>query len=834
VAIKDWWPFNLASPSSTRTVGNQPIAGVAAQEYGVSGTENFGGYIRKEDYNPDFDDWQKAVPIYDKMRRTDSMVRAMLQVIKLPLRGATWQCNPASDDPVDKKIADFCTNAIFDDDALEDSWDYVLRHILLMLDFGVSVLEKVWMVDPEGNYRFKRLAPRLPKTLREWHVNREGKLVALVQYAPVTHYTDRNDQGFQRVPRYGQSVSYQYLTIPADYLSVFCLDREGDNFQGNGLLRNIYRNWWFKDQAYHIMGVGLDRWGVGIPIAQLEEGHNLTAGDQEKLREILQQIRVNEKAFMVMPEHVKFLIEPTRGASGTEGQFGIAWIDHNDSQIARNVLASFLTMGRDPVGTLGFGSRLTDMFISSLNGIAKGISGDIKKQLVKPLCDFNFDMSNRQYPEPVCLDLEQIDLDALINVMAKLEGTVLTPQDDDEVVLRKILGLPPLKGSSKGKRGGSPQPPGGAPGGGAPPPPGHPGQPGVPAPPHPNAQGVTPPAHPFGAPPNPDAAHPFGSAEGIPHVMMRADDPPLKAGETADTPPAPATSDEGTVLPADANTTGVPTTSATAAGDTGKPAPAPSAPPADLAPDKPRAPGATAARGEAAQGATTAQIQSLQTAYDAMSPSEQAALNTGYSTAQTAGFDGSKQDFLVEQAALYRFAKDGDPRLKTWFSTKTLQALDASAARTLIDVAQTRLQDAATGDKAAKPPVLPTSGPVPPAPVATPATLDDPPEPTPETSSGYPTGATPDQGEALATAYDAMGAEEQELLTAGYANAQASGYTGTIGDFFIDQVALARFAPEGDARVQTLFNEDTLAALDAGPVKPLIDKAQARLQGGKA
>ena len=48
------------------------------------------------------------------------------------------------------------------------------------------------MVDTEGNYRFKRLAPRLPKTLREWHVNREGKLVALVQYAPVRRRTTRH------------------------------------------------------------------------------------------------------------------------------------------------------------------------------------------------------------------------------------------------------------------------------------------------------------------------------------------------------------------------------------------------------------------------------------------------------------------------------------------------------------------------------------------------------------------------------------------------------------------------------------------------------------------
>ena len=51
---------------------------------------------------------------------------------------------------------------------------------------------------------------------------------------------------------------------------------------------------------------------------------------------------------MVMPEHVKFSIEPSGGGQGTQSHFGIAWIDHNDAQIARNVLAGFLTMGRDP------------------------------------------------------------------------------------------------------------------------------------------------------------------------------------------------------------------------------------------------------------------------------------------------------------------------------------------------------------------------------------------------------------------------------------------------------------------------------------------------------
>jgi hypothetical protein len=460
MAFRDWvpdflrrdQPLGLKDLASIGELprGGRTIQGTSNQEFGASGTENFGGYIRKEDFNPELDDWQRSVAIYDKMRRTDSQIRAMLQVIKLPLRGATWTCQPPTTDPIDKRIADFCNAALFDDDAMEDSWDFTLRHILLQLDFGVSVLEKVWKVDEDGFYRFRRLAPRLPKTLREWHTNREGKLVAIVQYAPVPSSTMRMPSGAQRTPTYGTSVSYQYLTIPAEYAAVFTLEREGDNFEGYSLLRNIYRNYYFKDQAYHTLAVGLDRWGVGIPVAELEEGHTLLASDKETLQDILRSIRANERAYLVAPEHVRFKILP-EGSSGTGtlASFGIQWIEHNDSQIAQNVLAGFLTMGHDPHGTLGFGSRLTDMFISSLFGIAAGINGDLKKQIIKPLCDLNFDMSRRQYPTPVCLDLEETNLSSLLDTLAKLTGTTITAQDEDEDVLRKMLGLPPLNEKNK-------------------------------------------------------------------------------------------------------------------------------------------------------------------------------------------------------------------------------------------------------------------------------------------------------------------------------------------------------------------------------------------------
>jgi len=495
-------------PATSPTIANDGVPPhvhpiTRGAEFGASGTENFGGYIRREDYNPELDNFVTAVRIYDKMRMGDAQIRAMLSVIKLPLRGATWTCLPPTDgDNVDQAIADFCNHALFEDDAMESSWDSTLRHILLQLDFGFSVLEKVWKVDDEGAYRLLRLAPRLPKTIRMWHVDRNGRLKAVVQYAPVPVSTSYPAAGSGRmlpgggqrdVPlsgiypgvanaspvHYGTAVSFQYLEIPAEYCLVCTLEREGDNYQGRSLLRPIYRNFYFKDQAYHQEGVRLDRWGVGIPVAQLEEGHTLNQQDLDALVEVLKAVRANERAYLIAPPHVTYDLLPKTG-SATAGSGASQWIDHHDQQIARNVLAGFLTMGQDPHGTLGFGSRLTDMFVSSLNGVAAGISADLKHQVVKQLCYLNFDMTKRKYPRVTCRDLERVDLQNLVTTLATLSRSAspgksgqqqpqapgqtqegaqeaaeksawLTPDDETEKLLRKLLDLPPMEESETRK-----------------------------------------------------------------------------------------------------------------------------------------------------------------------------------------------------------------------------------------------------------------------------------------------------------------------------------------------------------------------------------------------
>lgn len=412
------WRNDVASLDDLANVG-----ATRPTEFGASGTENYGGKIYGEDYNRDLDGTD-AIKKYDEMRRGDAQVKATLQVIKLPLRSATWQAiPPESGDESDRAIADYVNACLFDDDAMSVSWDDCLRHILLQLEFGFSVLEKVWTVDEEGRYRFYRLAPRLPKTIAEWRVNPHGELESIVQYAP----------------RGGQ---WGYLSIPADYAAVFTLDKEGDNYNGISVLRSAYKHWYFKEQAYRLDAVRLDRYGVGIPRAKV--GPTVTKNDLDAIEKVLKGMRSHERAYLIEREGITFDILVPNANGGASG--ALPSIQHHDQAIARNILAGFLTRegGGDSLG----GSRtktLADMFANALRGVANGIAGDLKRQVVKALCDMNFVMQGRQYPTVQATDLMKVDVQSLGGILNSLKGAeFITPDDDIESLLRKLLDLPPL------------------------------------------------------------------------------------------------------------------------------------------------------------------------------------------------------------------------------------------------------------------------------------------------------------------------------------------------------------------------------------------------------
>lgn len=422
----------VGSPLAERLVAR--LAGPSrppVEERGATGTPNFGGFIVGEDYNPSLDG-QRGMQVYDEMRRSDGQVKAVLLVVKLPLKGATWRIDaPKSATGREQEIADWVHGALFETGAMETPWQYVLNHLLMKLEFGVSVLEKVWTVADDGSWRLRKLAPRLPFTLEEWIEDEHGNLVTIVQRA-------------------WKRGAFARLELPRPTCVVSVHDQEGGNWFGSSILRPAYPHWFWKTQLYRIDAVKHDRWGVGIPEAVLDKDQTFSTDELSAIDRVLKGLRAHEKGYLRHSSKWELKIRTPEG-SGSASSDLMASVDHHNAMIARSILAGFLSQGEQPHGSFGLGSRLTDFFTNALESVADDTCEDVNTQVVRPLCDLNFPMADVRYPKLTVSNLSDIDMKELASTLQTL-GRHVTPDDDLEDVLRSMMNLPPLPKTLRGRR----------------------------------------------------------------------------------------------------------------------------------------------------------------------------------------------------------------------------------------------------------------------------------------------------------------------------------------------------------------------------------------------
>ncbi|MFW6173746.1 MAG: phage portal protein family protein, partial [Elusimicrobiota bacterium] len=383
------------------------------KEVGSTGISNYQGYI-DEDYNNKLSG-VNAMSVYDQMRKSDAIIGASLSVCKMPILGANWYVEPASEDKADKEIADFIEKNL--KSLPEDDWQDFLRQALLMLDFGVMVFEEVYQtIEWNGQTKIgvKKLAPRMPSSIQRWQTEdgEEG----------ITQFT--ND--------------FKTVSIPMDKLLVFVLNKEGDNWWGRSMLRRVYKNWFIKNRLDKMDAIGLERQSIGVPKITLPASHS---DDDEKTAEkIAKNLRASEKSFVVLPSpewEAEFM--QMGGKSIREPHKSIK---RQDEEILLNCLAQFLLLGtNESSGSYSLSQTHSNVFFLSLKSIAEKIANVINDNLIKDLVNFNFEV--KEYPKLKFDKLEEVNIEQFSNAVAKLSGArVLSPDDGIERRVREILNFP--------------------------------------------------------------------------------------------------------------------------------------------------------------------------------------------------------------------------------------------------------------------------------------------------------------------------------------------------------------------------------------------------------
>lgn len=395
-------------------------------EAGATGQSQYGGIILRE-YNQELMP-PRSYEIYDKMRKGDGKVRAILRIVKSPLLAAQWFWEAPQNPSTEEQDAT---------ELVEWAWEnmsrtpiQILWEALLMMDFGFYAFEKVfeyasWTPTRGGAHgrqvvKWKKWGPRHPVTITDWLYDPNGGVEG------ITHEKNNAD-----------AVGIERVNIPVEKLLIFTLDEEAGDPTGISILRSAYKHWYYKENLYKVDAIQKERHGIGIPDIVLPP--NYSASDKDLADELAKNLRSNEKAFVVRPPGFEV------GFLELQGQpvDVLASAGHHDLMIAATVLAQFLNLGSTDTGSRSVSEAHQEIFLKSLRYIADIICGVINKFAVKELVDFNFRGITR-YPKLRVRRIgENADFRALSVALRNLvEPGVLTPDGDLEQFVRRVMDLP--------------------------------------------------------------------------------------------------------------------------------------------------------------------------------------------------------------------------------------------------------------------------------------------------------------------------------------------------------------------------------------------------------
>jgi hypothetical protein len=351
---------------------------------------------------------------YDRMRRSDGTVRGTLRQLKTPVLGARWFIEPASNSEQDKRIAEYVHRCLYD--YMSISFTQVLTEALMMAEFGYFMFEKVYdirMINGQPRVVWRKLAPRHPMDVKQWHYDSKG--------------------GPSYVEMYGPNGSIDDVKIPIEKLLVFTFDREANNMIGISVLRSAYKHWYYKEQLYKIDAIQKERHGIGIPVIHLPPG--FSNGDRKAANELGRNLRTNERAHVVLPPNWDLIFAKIEG----QPVDAMVSIEHHDAKIRSNILADYLERAGTTNADIGH-----DLFLKATRFIADIICDDFNLYAIPQLVDFNYARLPNGYPKLRARRIgETEDQRTLSFTIRNMVGAgVIEPDDVLEAFVRKELDLP--------------------------------------------------------------------------------------------------------------------------------------------------------------------------------------------------------------------------------------------------------------------------------------------------------------------------------------------------------------------------------------------------------
>jgi hypothetical protein len=385
--------------------------------------------IEPLDPNPDLH-FPLSIPVYDEMRSTDGQVASLLSAINLPILAARWQLQGANVRP---EIMTFVRSELGLDlpgEALERQrkqgivWLDHLETALLCLPFGFMPFEQVYEPGPPTPEQaalgtdlllhLRKLAPRLPRTISQIHVGRDGGLAGISQ--PPLDAKAKDD-----------------VFIPVERLVFYCHKREGADWSGRSILRTVYKNWMIGDKILRLSAQIIERNGMGIPTVYYDN-EKVSKAEAEQM---VQNLRAGATAGAAMPSGGAKL-----ELTGVTGQTvdPLPHMKYHDEKIAESALAMFKTLGHDS-GARSLGDTFVDIFTQAVQSVADFFGRVATEHVIRDLVELNFG-ADEPYPVLTPGDLSANKAITTSALKELVDAKIVTPDANLEAFMRSASGLP--------------------------------------------------------------------------------------------------------------------------------------------------------------------------------------------------------------------------------------------------------------------------------------------------------------------------------------------------------------------------------------------------------
>lgn len=406
------------------------------REYGKTGLYRFNTGWIYEEFLRELQG-RKGVEVYKEMAENDDIIGAILFATEMLMRQSDWNIQEAGTTQQDLDAAEFVRTCM---DDMEETWSEFISEVLSFLPYGWSYHEIVYKRrmgntrNPETRSKYddgligwRKLPIRSQDTLWEWKYDERDNLIGLVQCAP---------------PLYDQ------VFIPLEKALHFKTRSRKSNPEGRSILRNSYRDWYFKRRIQEIEGIGIERDLAGLPVLIAPDGVDIWSDECKaelaKAEAIVRSVRRDEREGIVLGNGWQFTLTSTGGRR----QFDTNQIiERYDTRMAMTVLADFVLLGHQNVGSFALSSDKTELFSVALGAFLDLICEVFNKQAIPRLIDINGEhfAGITDYPTLIHGDIETQNLGELGQFVSQMVGIgAITPDSSMEAHLRMAANLPEM------------------------------------------------------------------------------------------------------------------------------------------------------------------------------------------------------------------------------------------------------------------------------------------------------------------------------------------------------------------------------------------------------